>query len=85
MLTLSEALFGCVSRFQTYNSGLSVCVTTMCGCWGTSLILLTCIQTSNPQTTANREAEGVPHSMITLASYAGAAVCGGMMLGRLAM
>ena len=63
MFTLSEALFGCVSRFQTYSSGLSVCVTTMCGCWGTSLILFTCIQTSLLQTSRKQQEQRVWNSL----------------------
>ncbi len=66
MFALSEALFGCVSRFQTYSWGLSVCVTTMCGCWGTSLILFTCMQTSYTARSGRKQQEqsGMPEQPV---------------------
>lgn len=39
---LSCARLGCFSTSHTYSSLSSVCVTTMCGCMGTSRILFTC-------------------------------------------
>ncbi len=41
MPTCDRVLFGCLSMFHTHSSGTSVCVTTMLGCRGISLILLT--------------------------------------------
>lgn len=42
--TLSPCRFGCRSVLHANNSGASVCVTTIEGCCGHSLILFTCMQ-----------------------------------------